>query len=104
MVRYDRARLGTVMNLDPQGKSALLEDLSNLMSGLNNTIAQIGMLMSGQDKTSGRVGHEELVSIGFTIEGLAGLAEDILYVREELEEAEPIGAGAAELERTVSHG
>lgn len=93
MSRYDPARMGEVLSLDSDGKQELLGKLDDVTSGVNRAIAQIGMLLAGQDESMGLVDHDGLVEIGFTIDGLGNLAEELMCIRNQIENTEAQAVG-----------
>lgn len=103
-LRYDPKRLRHVIDdCDAEAKGDLEEGLAETARAVVRTIRQIGMLVSSIDETSGSVGDTgggtqgELVDLGFTIDGLADLAEQLLQARAEIADAdaaEPATAAA----------
>jgi hypothetical protein len=100
-LRYDPKLLREVIGCDALEKAALEDDFAEMAATLVRIVRQIGMLMSSYDKTHGSITDDEILDLGFTIDGLADLAEQLLKARAEIADAaaaEPIGANAAEPE------
>jgi hypothetical protein len=89
--KYDPQRLGSVMEIDDEQKSNLLEDIHNAQVGLTQTVKLIGLLMAAQDTSTGYLSAEQAVDLGFSINGLADMLEGLLRVEEELADAVPVG-------------
>ena len=96
---WDSARSGYVAEIDATEKSGLLLTIHEAALGLTQTVRLMGLLMAGEEK--GYLEGNAVPDLGFCLNGLADLTEQLLRVEEELACAEPIGANAAEPE--VAH-
>jgi len=99
VMRWDSARSGYVIEIDATEKSGLLSTIHEAALGLTQTVRLIGLLMAGAEENKGYLEPGPSVELGFSLNGLADLTEQLLRVEEELACAEPVGANAAELER-----
>jgi hypothetical protein len=88
-VRYDPSRGGHVIDLTARQKSYRLFEIDSSIDALLTTVEQFGTLMAGveQDYLDDHHGFKDL---GFTISGLAHMANQLLCARGEIDEATPI--------------
>jgi hypothetical protein len=92
-LRYDAERSRSVLEVDAEGKADLLENINSGALALTDAVKMIGLLVANQDKTSGVLTHDAMVDLGFTINGLADLAGQLLRVAvDDIADAEPVGA------------
>ncbi len=98
-IRYDRKRLGGVLDVDAERKESLLSDLQEGTFEITATIKLIGLLMAAQDEATGLLDHQRCVELGYTLIGLADIAEQLVSVSGQIAEAAPSG----DLEREVSN-
>jgi len=102
-LRYDRTILHEVGEFSASDKDSVLDDLESVSYALNATISQIGLLLAGQEKEKGYVDHEQICDIGFTIEGLAHMAQELSEMRVRIGEAKPaLDEAEARPPRTVA--
>jgi hypothetical protein len=99
MIRYDRKRLGGVLDVDAERKESLLFDLDKATFEITATIKLFGLLMAAQDEAAGLLDHQRCIELGYTLNGLADIAEQLMSVSGKIAEAAPSG----DLEREVSN-
>ena len=94
MTRYDSEHICSVVETDEEAKTQLLNDIRSATTGVNRTLKLIGALMATQDASSDYLDGDDAVNLGFTVNGLAHMMEQLLQVEEELADAVPVGAHA----------
>ena len=100
-MRWDASRSEHVAEIDPETRRDLLIQISQASAGVIVAIKTIALLITRQEKSQGDIARDEPADLGFTLHGLADLAEQLRSAHELLACAEPVGAPAAEPE--VSH-
>jgi hypothetical protein len=79
-----------VVKIDAAEKRDLLSRIHEATLGLTQTVKLIGLLMAGEGK-NGYLEYDPSVHLGFALNGLADLTEQLVRVQEELADAEPVG-------------
>src|SRR5450631_4556510 len=79
-----------VVEIDATEKTNLLSSIHSATLGLTQTVKLIGLLMAGEGD-DGYLEHGPSVDLGFALNGLADLTEQLLRVQEELADAVPVG-------------
>lgn len=94
-VRYDREILGERLDVDAAEKESTLEDIGNAAFAVLGTIKLIGKLMAGQDSAGVPLDEEDVSELGFSLHGLAHIAQELLQAAERIADAVPAARAIA---------
>jgi hypothetical protein len=73
--------------LTAEGQRAFLQGFDNAIGSLTQAVQQIGLLMASYDETMSTIESEQVVGIGWTINGLVDLLLQLNGVREHVDDA-----------------
>jgi hypothetical protein len=90
MTRWDAERNCYVAEIDADEKSGLLSGIREGALGLTQIVKLIGLLLASESK-DGYFEHGRSIELGFAINGLADLTEQLLRVEADLAVCEPVG-------------